>query len=106
MEQALRDQLIDSIPYEYLDSFRNVDSDMINDSIPDIITFFIINYCQLIDQELSDKKDELKSTVFNPEEPVDIIFNKIKTVAVLCSMTNNAMTNRLFLHFIFIQTEA
>ena len=89
VEQALRNQLIDAIPAEYLDSLRNVDSDMINDSIPDIITFLQTNYCQLTDQELSDREDKLKNSVFNPEDPVDLIFNKIKSFADLCVMTGN-----------------
>ena len=37
VQQALRKQIIDAIPAEYLDAFRNIDTDMINDSIPDII---------------------------------------------------------------------
>ena len=39
VEQALRNQLIEAIPPEYLEYLRNVDSDMINDTILDIITF-------------------------------------------------------------------
>lgn len=78
VEQVLQNQLVDAIPPAYLNSLRNVNSDMINDSIPTIITFFTTNYCQLIDQELSDRKDELKKTPFNPDEPVDLIFNRIK----------------------------
>lgn len=89
VEQALRNQLIDAIPAEYLDSLQNVDSDMINDSIPDIITFLQTNYYQLTDQELSDRDDKLKNSVFNPEDPVDLMFNKIKAFADLCVMTGN-----------------
>ena len=62
---------------------------MINDSIPNIITFLQTNYCQLTDQELSDREEKLKNSVFNPEDPVDLIFNKIKSFADLCVMTGN-----------------
>ena len=43
VEQALRNQFIDEIPPAYLDSLRNVDSDVINDSIPTIVTFLKTN---------------------------------------------------------------
>ena len=88
VEQALRNQIIDAIPAEYLDSLRNADTDMINCSIPDLITFLQTNYCRITDQELSDKEDILKKTIFDPTLPVDLIFNKIKLHADLCIMTN------------------
>ena len=71
VEQALRNQVIDAVPSEYLDSLRNSDTDMINCSIPDLITFLQTNYCRLTDQELSDIEGELKATVFDPQQPVD-----------------------------------
>ena len=47
VRQALRNQLIDAIPSEYLDALRNAETDMINCYIPDIITYlqdiFLLN---------------------------------------------------------------
>ena len=109
VEQALRNQLIDAIPPAYLDSLRNVDSDMINDSIPTIIAFLTENYCQMTDQELSDREDELKRTTFNPEEPVDLIFNRIKEFSELCAMTGNDKSDRQLVamgYLIFNRTKA
>lgn len=57
VKQALRNQFIDAIPPAYLDYLRNVDVDMINDSIPTVITFLTTNYCQLTDQEIRDRED-------------------------------------------------
>ena len=109
VEQALRNQLTDAIPDEYLDALRNVDSDMINDSIPDIITFLQTNYCQLTEQELSDREDRLKNSVFNPEDHVDLMFNKIKAFADLCVMTGNDKTDGQLVsigYLIFNRTKA
>ena len=109
VEQALRNQVIDAIPPEYLDSLRNSDTDMINCSIPDLITFLQTNYCRITDQELSDKEDELKATVFDPQQPVDLIFNKIKLFSDLCTMTGNTKTDRQLVqlgYLIFNRTRA
>ena len=109
VEQALRNQLIEAIPSVYLDSLRNVDSDMINDSIPTIIAFLTENYCQMTDQDLNDREDELKKITFNPEEPVDLIFNRIKEFSELCAMTGNDKTDRQLVAFgylIFNRTKA
>ena len=93
VEQALRNQIIDAVPPEYLDSLRNSDTDMINDSIEEIITFLQTNYCRLTPEELSDREDELKKTIFDPQQPVDLMFNKIKLFTDLCTMTSNDKTD-------------
>ena len=78
MEYCLRNQLINVIPSTYLDSLQYTFTDMIHNTIPEIITFLKTSYCHLTDQELSDKEDWVKSTTFDTQQPVDVIFNKIK----------------------------
>ena len=46
IEQALRTQIIEAIDPEYLDALRHVDTDMMNESIPDIFDFLQSNYGQ------------------------------------------------------------
>ena len=104
----MRNQLIDAILPAYLDSLRNVDSDMINDSIPTIITFFTTNYCQLTDQKISDREDDLNKSTFNPEEPVDLVFKCIKEFLELCAMNGNDKSDRQLVaigYIIFNQTK-
>ena len=43
VEQALCTQIIEAIEPEYLDVLRNINTDMINESIPEIFTFFTEN---------------------------------------------------------------
>ena len=102
VEQALRNQVIDAVPPEYLDSLRNSDTDMINCSVPDLITFLQTNYCRLVDQEVSDREDELKKTVFDPQQSIDLIFNKIKLFTDLCVMTRNDKTDRQVVHIFYL----
>ena len=47
VEQLLQSQLIDTMPHEYLDSMRNADTDMIIDTIPDIIDFLVTSSSNL-----------------------------------------------------------
>ena len=51
---------------------------MINYTIPDIITYFQTNYGQIIEQELNDKEDIVKLTIYDPTLPIDTVFNQIK----------------------------
>ena len=38
LEQYLRNQLIDAIAFTYLESLQNSDTDVIKDTIPEVIT--------------------------------------------------------------------
>jgi len=109
VEQALRKQLIEAIPAEYLDSLRNTDTNMINDSIPDIISYLQTNFWRVADQELSDKEDEVKNFSYDLSTPVDSVFNRIKAFLDLCILTGNDKTDRQLVqlaHLMFNKTKA
>ena len=94
VEQALRKQLIEAIPAEYLDSLRNTDTDMINDSIPDIILYLQTQFGLVTDQELSDKEDEVNFFCYDLTTPIDSVFYRIKAFQGLCILTLNYKTDR------------
>ena len=50
----------------------------------------------MTDQELSDKKDELKSFIYDLITPVDSVFHKIRTFqdAPACILTENIKSDR------------
>ena len=47
VEQALRTQIIEAIEPDYLDALRNINTDMINESIPEIFEYLQVNYGQI-----------------------------------------------------------
>ena len=67
---------------------------MINDSIPNIITLFQTRYYGLTYQELSEKEDTLKVNIYDPQQPVNFISNKIKIFSDLCTVTKNNKSDR------------
>ena len=94
VESTLRTQLIEAIPPIYLEPLRDPDTDMISSSIPDIIAYLQRNYCQLTVEELKDRENTLQNTSVNPEDPVDIIFNKISKFHNLCTITGKVKTDK------------
>lgn len=56
------------------------------------------NYYYLTPQELSDREDELKTTIFDPQQPADLMFNKIKLFTDLCIMTGNNKSDPQVFH--------
>ena len=60
VEQALRTQIIEAIDSEYLDALCYVDTDMINESIPEIFQYLQENYGQVTEEQLVEKEDEVR----------------------------------------------
>ena len=94
VEQALRTQIIESIEPEYLDALRNVDTDMINESIPEIFDFLQANYGRITEEQLVEKEDEVKNYDYDPNTPVDKVFTKITLLQDLCIITHNDKTDK------------
>ena len=77
VEQALRTQIIEAIDAEYLDALRNINTDMINKSIPKIFEYLQVNYGQITAEVMVEKEDELKNYAYCHGSSIDTTANKI-----------------------------
>ena len=94
VEQALRTQIIEAVDAEYLDTLRHVDTDMINESIPQIFEFLQNNYGRITEEELVQKEEDLRNYDYDPQSPVDKVFSQVTLFADLCAITNNDKTDK------------
>ena len=94
MEAALRTLLIQAIEPEYLQPLRNTHTDMINDSIPDIISFLIDTYGKLSDADMLHREQALTALVFDTTKPVEFVFNAIDEFAILMELNDSAISDR------------
>ena len=94
VEQALRTQIIEAVEADYLDALRNVNTDMINETIPEIFDYLQTNYGQVTEEEMVTKEDDLKNYAYDPKAPVDKVFTQIATFQDLCLITNNGKTDK------------
>ena len=109
MEQALCTQIIEAVESEYLDALRNVDTDMVNESILEIFTFLQETYGRITEEELVEREDALHQLVYDPHQPVDKVFTKITLFRDLCTITNNDKTDKQLVqlaYLIFNRTRA
>ena len=90
VEQALRNQIEQAIETDYLQAPRNHTTQMLDVLIPEIIEYLQTIYGRITEQELSDREDELKNSVYDTQTPVDTVFNKITWFQDLCELSNNA----------------
>ena len=89
VERLIRQQIIDCIHPDYLEALRNRTTCMISDLIPEIITFIQQSYGKITDTEFYEREDELKNLSYDPELPVDTVFNKIDKFQAMCELTGN-----------------
>ena len=76
VEHTLRNQLTEAIDDEYLRPLRNVHTDSITDSIPDIFQFLQNTYGKLTTCQLKVNEAEIDDTIYDPSCSVDSVFNK------------------------------
>ena len=94
VEQALYSQIIEAIEPDYLDALGNINTDMINESIPEIFEYLQVNYDQITAEDMVSKEDDLKNYAYDPQEPVDKVFSQITTFQDLCTITNDSKTDK------------
>ena len=73
----MKNQIIEAIEPEYLDALRNVNTDMINESIPEMFKFLQETYGWITEEELVEKEDNLRQYAYDLHIPVDKVVTKI-----------------------------
>ena len=56
---------------DYLDTLCNVNTDMINETIPEIFDYLQTKYGQITAEEMVAKEDNLKNYAYDSQAPVD-----------------------------------
>ena len=108
VEKALRQQIIDSIHSDCLEALRNRETCMINNPISVIIAFLQQSYGKITEQEFYEKEDDIKNFRYDPELPVDTVFNRIDKFQAMCKLTENSKSDRQLVslaYFIFSNTD-
>ena len=77
-----------------MDAFRNINTDMINELIPEIFEYLQANYGQITAEVMVEKEYELTNYAYDPQVPVNKVFSQITTFQDLCTITNNSKTDK------------
>ena len=102
VEDALKNQLIKAIPTIYFEPLRDPDTDMINSNLPEMIKFLQKNYCKLTPEQVYARETSLKNTVHDPEDPVDVVFNKVSAFHNLCTIAGKVITDAQLVDYAYL----
>jgi uncharacterized phage-associated protein len=94
VELALRNQITDAVESEYLSALRTSITDMIPSDIPAILAFLQNTYGKISPTHLMEKEDELKDFIYNPTQPINVIFNNIDRFSNLCKLVGDPISDR------------
>ena len=69
--------MIKAIDTKYLATLRNPITGKITPLVPTILEFLHNNYGRITPQKIDEKTTTVKEMIYNPDQPIDIIFNSI-----------------------------
>ena len=102
VEAALRNQIIDAVESDYLQPLRNPTTDMINNTIPEIINFLRNTYGQLSPSQLKERERAIDDMIYDPSQPIDSVFNKIQDFHDLCTLIQNQSTDTQLVTYAYL----
>ena len=82
VEQTLHTQIKEALEPKYLDTLRNVDKDMIYESIPEIFIFLKETYGRITEEELIEKEDAPNNNETDKQlvQVAYLIFNRTRII--------------------------
>ena len=93
VETLLRNQFINAFDHQYLDALRD-SNDMINLPIHSIMSYIIRTHGQISEEQYMRMEDEVRNFIYEPNLPVDILFNNIDFFVDISELTKRTITDR------------
>ena len=94
VERALLQQIVAAIEPKYLKTIRNLVTNKIIQSIPDIFNYLFETDDDVTPQELRHLATQVESMTFPPNEPVDTIITEIDNLGTIADLNHALMTEQ------------
>jgi hypothetical protein len=78
VEKALMQQIVQAVEAPYPSSIRDRDSNSFRGTVHDILTCLQEVYGRVSPQMLEDRDNDLRSMVYKPQQPIDVVFNAVE----------------------------
>ena len=86
LKNCLSNHIMKAIEEGYLGLLRNTTMDMITSGIPDIFTFLVSTYRDILPGELKTRENTVDNMIYNHSTSVDTVSNRIKDFQTLCTL--------------------
>ena len=78
VEKALQRHIQDAIEDKFLKSLVDKDTQLIQEDVPAVLKYLFDLYGKVPSEEVKQKETEIRSMIFNPADPMILLFNPIK----------------------------
>ena len=99
VKKALIKQIVAAIDQKYLRTLRNDDTHSITTDIPVILTYLFNRYGKVTPDKLNDKETEVRSFVYNLQDPLVSLFDQVEDLKKLGDAAQMPYTTRQLLNF-------
>ena len=93
-EEALLAQLVDTIPPIYMQQYRDTTTNLINQSLREILQRLFSRYGKVTQTDLNREENEVKKYVHDIEQPLVLLFEKVEYLQKMSVAVRNAYTLR------------
>jgi hypothetical protein len=92
VEKALIQQIVQAVEAPYLSSIRDRDSNSLRGTVYEILTYLQEVYGRVSPQMLEDRDNDLRSMVYNPQQPIDVVFNAVEDYVDFADLGHQALS--------------
>ena len=93
VEKALQRHVQDAVEDKYLDMLINEDTQLINEDIPTVLTYLFDLYGKIPSEEVKQKETEIRAMIYNPADPLILLYNPIEKLKTMAISANIPYTN-------------
>ena len=94
VERAIIQQIVGAIEPKYLRALRDINTNKITKTIPEIFKYLFDTYGDVSPRELQQLRNQVENIVFDPSEPVDTIFSEIEDLDTIAQIAENPLSER------------
>jgi hypothetical protein len=92
VKKALIQQIVQAVEAPYLSSIRDRDSNVLRGAVCDILTHLLREVCGRVSpQMLEDRDNNLRSMVYNPQQPINVVFNAVEDYVDFADLGHQAL---------------
>jgi len=89
IERTIIQQIVTAIEPKYIRALRDIETNKITKTIPDILKFVFDAYGDIAPKELKQLRDQVENMIFDPSEPVDTVFAEIEDLETIAALADN-----------------
>ena len=92
LERTLIQQIKEAIENDYMEGYVDEDTGLVRGTVPEIMKYLFETYGHISPTTLNEKREEILNMTYDPNKPIDLLFNKISKYATVADVAGSPET--------------